>query len=436
MKKLKIVSLLVVGLLSLFLCFIDCKFNSNSSLVPKAISQIVFQHFSKVGDIHVVQFGNKTVEGAEVIRELMSHNNESIALQLKEDEVALTNQSLLIFASNHDFLKFFNSITYQPKLYSRIQHLLYIIGNDTVKDVLKTVRYGFYIDELNFLTNITDQSIDLITTYMHTKHECRKLQVVTSNQFKRSTMAWDHNDFYPNKYRNMFGCPIIIATRDSKNPRNEDSVDPTASLAESLNASTEYIEFDRYHFHLIDNTFDLMRSTFPLHVVYEYKYMKLSHFVAFNEMSIVIPPGELYTPIEKMFLPFDAELWVAIAVTLTTGLVVIKILNRTSLQIQNFCYGRNIRTPTINMISIVLNGAQFKVPFRNFSRFIFVLFVWWSLIMRTCYQSELFKYLQADPRRPPLTSIEAMEESGFCIHTGSDFDFPRSGKPIYQSSSW
>lgn len=132
-----------------------------------------------------------------------------------------------------------------------------------------------------------------------------------------------------------------------------------------------------------------------------------------EEFYYVIPPGEPYTLLEQMFLMFDRELWIAICVTLAVALIAVQFINVMKITVQNFIYGRAIRTPTLNLLNIFLNGGQNRVPGRNFARFLFLLFVIWSLIIRTCYQSLLFQYLQADLRKPAMDTVEDLVRNNF-----------------------
>jgi hypothetical protein len=69
-------------------------------------------------------------------------------------------------------------------------------------------------------------------------------------------------------------------------------------------------------------------------------------------------------------------------------------------------FGRDIRTPTLNVADIFLNGGQNRVPGRNFARFMLLMFVIWTLIIKTCYQSILYKNLQLDMRRPAIKTFD------------------------------
>lgn len=60
-------------------------------------------------------------------------------------------------------------------------------------------------------------------------------------------------------------------------------------------------------------------------------------------------------------------------------------------------------------------GGQFKIPRRNFARFLLLLFIIWSLIIRTAYQSKMFEFLQADPRKPRVMSLADIADRNFTI---------------------
>lgn len=139
-------------------------------------------------------------------------------------------------------------------------------------------------------------------------------------------------------------------------------------------------------------------------------------------MHFEVPPGEPHSSFEKMFLMFDIGTWILIATTLSIGSTVIQVVNLASNEVQNFVYGRNIRTPTMNLLSIFLCGGQHRIPGRNFARYFLMLFIIWSLIIRTCCQSTIFKLLQADERKPVIKSIDELIERGFTINGLEIFD--------------
>jgi hypothetical protein len=123
-----------------------------------------------------------------------------------------------------------------------------------------------------------------------------------------------------------------------------------------------------------------------------------------------------------MFLAFDFEVWIAIVITKFIGVVVIEIIKRCPIEVRHFVFGHLITTPILNLISIYLTGGQKRSPGRNFSRFLLMLFVIRCMIIRTCYQSKLFEFLQSNSRKLGPETFEELVEQNFTFYTENDID--------------
>lgn len=136
----------------------------------------------------------------------------------------------------------------------------------------------------------------------------------------------------------------------------------------------------------------------------------------FTNVKFAIPPGEPYSELERMFMMFDEETWLAITATLLIALLSIQIINRATQSVKDLVFGSNVSTPTLNLVSTFLTGGQKDTPRSSFARTLLMIFVIFSLIIRTCHQSLLFKYLQADQRKPKVSSFEELVEKNFTYH--------------------
>lgn len=124
-----------------------------------------------------------------------------------------------------------------------------------------------------------------------------------------------------------------------------------------------------------------------------------------------------------MFAAFDDETWMWICITFAIAIVVILIISLTSNKVKDFVFGLGIRTPLLNLIDIFLNGGQNRVPGRTLARYLLTLFVSWSLIFRTCYQSKTFENLNSDMRHGRVRSIEELKEQNFTLVYYENEDF-------------
>lgn len=389
-----------------------------NSVVPYAISEVLKEHFAKFhSHIDLVYYETETASSKNLIDSIMRMKGSTVVKLLtgersNEDKYMMQSPSIVIFESVKEFKKISRIIGWQASPTIRLQHLVYV-PNITAREIEDVPEESFY-DSVSFLVNETEKSIVLATPYMFTQRMCRSNQLVTINRFN-SSMRWENTTFYPEKYRNFHGCRLKVLTNlrfkgrfGVKGLKREIVLVIIDEFARTSNFTIQYVQFVSKQNELFGNDLTAMSMEITGEQLVGHPFM--SHTVVF-----FIPPGEPYTDLEKMFLPFQYEFWVAIAIALAIGFAVIQVINFTSTKVQNFVFGTGNRTPSMNLVSIFLTGSQCNMPGRNFARFLLMLFVFWSLVVRTCNQSELFKYLQADLRKPIIETIDQMFEKNLTL---------------------
>lgn len=413
MKSSTLVSVLI------FHCVWSYQKLRTDSLVSNAISEILFEHFAKQAwKVDLIHYGEKSVKSEIVIDKVMRTKSASIIFQLSSGgsintwKTKLNISTILLFDSVETFKRIGRNISWHThgtgeyRRTIRYQHLVYV-PNATVSDIVDTIKNTLASDVVGFLMNESTKSIDLMSLFMFTQRQCNKNQLITINRFNTS-MKWENSSFFPQKYRNLRGCPLKVAMAWLPGMKIQIPHRIILDFAESANFSIDRVDLNN-DIHT-DESLTIFAAERECDRIFE-----MSHPYDVNKVVLFIPPGQLHTPLEKMFLMFQLEFWIAIAVTLMIAIAAIQVINLTSAKIQNFVFGRANRTPTMNLVSIFLNGSQFKVPGRNFARFLLMLFIFWSLIIRTCYQSELFKKLQTDSRKPVVETIDELFEENVSL---------------------
>lgn len=396
-------------------CAFGKSYDNTKSLAPFAINDIIKSYFAKTcSTIDVIYIGVQTRNIEDSVANLLNLKHDLISIRLKKCvdikncELKLESFSILIVDSPENFKLLSETIVWQTNPKKRYQHLVHIQGA-TIRDV-QEIKDGFPIDNIDFLVNESKDLIDLVTSFMFTPKKCRINQPVTINRFSRGSMRWITPIFFPKKYENLHSCTLSVITGYSLKISLPFNIIKCFS---EINNFKIKVRFNPETNILPDNEFDFYALS-----TYEgsNQHIIIGHPYEIYQVTLFVPPGLPYTPLEKMILPFDSETWIAIVLTLLFTFVVVQIINFTPPFIKNFCFGRNIRSPTMNFINILLTGLQNKVPGRNFSRFILMLFIIWCLIIRTCYQSGMFKYLQKDVRKPEIKSIVELIEKNFTFH--------------------
>jgi hypothetical protein len=387
------------------------KFESRNVLVSAAINEIIQDYFANISStVDIVwQSDDKTASDA-IVDEICAKQNDSLTYKVSKfgevSQIKLNTSSIVLFDSAKSFRRLKNKVQWQSESTAIQKHLVYF--PDANIDDFKHIRSDFSIHNVNFLMNVTRKSIDLVTSFLFTPQKCRENQFVSINRFKKTSMKWETSNFYPNKFQNIHKCQLnILPNKDLKNLL---SIMTFTELVNSTRIVLDYYDPQRLEHN------DLVELVFFYSQYYEIpSYKKVGHISTIDYIVIYMPPSDLYTPLEKMLLPFEFEVWIAICVTLSIGFVVIQVINCMSLTVRHFVFGRTIQTPTLNFLNIILNGSQVKTAGRNFARFIFILFVMWCLVIRTCYQSKMFENLQVDRRKPEPKTLDEFFERNFTI---------------------
>jgi hypothetical protein len=170
---------------------------------------------------------------------------------------------------------------------------------------------------------------------MFTPQACHKNQFKTINRFDKSSIKWETSDFYPNKHRNVHKCELRYFGG--------------GMLLQVLNSFMDFVNATKVKVEVYESTGNSVNvEVYGAQLGEKIPEYVFGNIYWFDTSVFFIPPGELYTPFEKMFLPFEDELWIANVVTLSIGFVTIKIVNFTIKKVKSFVFGRDVKSPTIN----------------------------------------------------------------------------------------
>jgi hypothetical protein len=136
----------------------------------------------------------------------------------------------------------------------------------------------------------------------------------------------------------------------------------------------------------------------------------------YEEVVIVITPGELYTSYEKILMPFDALTWYFLTLTVFMALLIIFLVKQLNKSIQNMIFGANVRHPMFNVVAIFFGMGLKKHSAHNFGRIIMIIFVFFCLIIRTAYQGVQFEMMYREMRKPPVKSVDELHEKNYTIY--------------------
>lgn len=139
------------------------------------------------------------------------------------------------------------------------------------------------------------------------------------------------------------------------------------------------------------------------------------------EHFIAIPPGEEFNGYEKMVLPFDVWTWIWIGITFAIAFSIIFALRFTRSSVSSFVIGRGTLTPVLNLVRAFFGISQIVCPERSFARYLLMMFILFSLVIRTAYQGVMFEFLQKEMRKPTVTTIDEAIDQNFTFYMMQNF---------------
>jgi hypothetical protein len=334
------------------------------------------------------------------------------------------NKSSIVLSS-HEELKIglradFSQVEYRSVYF--LIHCPYATEDDNAFYSSKTV---FIPERLFNLAHTFSGNMTLIGTEIVSKNSCEPV-ARSMNTFLASTMRWNTTNFIP-QYKNFYGCELevcyIAAWRgywyifgyEEKNGThtvNGLSTNLLPFLKQHLRLGNfKYVNMDKEDYHcdlllyyhrykyLHEGSENSQNYTFFTNHAETYPIM-------YQEFETVVTKGLAYTPIEKLFLPFDLETWIMIMITFAIGFLTIFIIYRCNRFVQRFVFGTFVRDPSLYLTSIFFGIGVTRLPTRNFARYLFMVFTLYCLIIRTAYQGKMYEFLNKDMRKPTAKTMD------------------------------
>ena len=415
---------------------------SRKSLVPQAILQLVRSNYGERPVVIEVFYNSKQVEIFDETLKMLSSEkklkvtsidmNDLIKFNLeycKKDfegfcfEVFLKN-AIFLFDTLENYEKLKWNISLSERFKTELNHLVYCEDASERK-----IQHIITRDTYESFLLVKNDRISLHTMTRFTEKQCSAEQMIEINQFSSLERKWKTEKFFVPVIENFHGCELRILfypfpgaglpfIRVLKAENGTETAE--GSIVDMFNALSTHLNFTATHarFKYESNdvsTNDFMISADPLRVDGKL-YCPSSDPIYSTSDIYVVPPGELYTSWEKLLLPFDWETWMWLAITFAVAfLVIFLIIVSKSTTVYDLVIGTNVTTPNLNVIAIFMGIGQIMLPERNVTRFLFINFVLFSLIMRTAYQGKYFEFLTSDMRRKPMQTIEELKENDFTL---------------------
>lgn len=351
-------------------------------------------------------------------------------------------QLLLIVIENFtQFLTVYSNIS--PKTFKFNGFIIITLLKGHVPEVQEMFGLLWKLQIVNINVMFCDKhgSVKVETFMPFNEIACDDTTPIVINEFKGSKFVKGVANLFPEKTHNLHNCPIKVSTSNDSTPSilaqrlqngtyrlDGRDIKLLKTLSEIIRFSINYTFIGPEGFFLANGT-----SEGPFKALYEgeadisiskwwlkenrIKFFDFTNAYIIDQVSFIVPPGSELTPFEKLIFPFSYNVWIGIFVIFVIGFCVILIVKKKSKISQEFVFGTAVKTPFFNMIIAFLGGTQTILPKGNFPRTLLMIFLMYTLVIRTLYQAGYYELMQSSIKHKEVQSIDEMLAKGFTFLT-------------------
>ena len=446
-----LVQFFIFLLLLLNFCFkvdsFEVNFRADSSLIAavEILIETIRVKGSKSISVILPDASNDPFKLNDLVAELLKKNQKKI--EAKAFRVEATSKitimesrrrslNIFLIKSLAAFIKVSEKIT--DNRFRMKGYFVFLLLNGGFNGYHKIFEFMWSIKAYNVVVMFEDKNREVrVETFIpFNSKKCFDTSPVVVNKFINGSFIKDIQSIFPNDMKNLFNCPIRVATSNSSEPYvfvrkvNNDTINLSGRDIEFIESISKVMKF-KINFMIVDEGFFNENGTSkgPLRklldkevdfVIADFwlkknrvKYFDATDSYISDFLVFVIPPGTGYGPFEKFLLPLNPGTWTLVLIFFLIACLAIFYIRRRSQVTQDFVFGRNIRHPYMNMLTAFVGGTQKRLPTRNFARFLLMSFLLYSLVIRTAYQGAYYGFLKSNQQHDLPDTIDQMIDKDF-----------------------
>ena len=435
--------------IKIFVLLIAISGGSMASLVPQAIVQLLQSNNGERPVVIEVFYNSRKVKILDETLKLLSSLKQLKVTPINITEIILSqntqgllecysdytvkcpqnylNDAIFLFDTldNYQIWKKQFEFAQRFTVRANLNHMVHC-EDARQENIKKIITRGTYE---SFLLEKNDQ-VSLHAMTMFTEKQCRPEQLVEINRFSSLERKWKTEKFFRPRVENFHGCTLWIELNcnlmESQMPFLGQRqvghekffegviIDMLDSLSTHLNFTYLYGEAAQVNAKELGFSGGEISDFQLTPKLLEGFNHPSSYPICSTAEVAVVPPGELFTSWEKLLMPFDRPTWMWLGIIFAVAFLVILLIKWSkSTSMYDLVIGSNVTTPTLNVVAIFMGTGQILLPQRNVTRFMFMVFILFCLIMRTAYQGKYFEFLTTDMRRKPIQTIDELKDKNF-----------------------
>jgi hypothetical protein len=354
------------------------EFSNSTNYISQGISQAVQNFFvNRSESFDILVFGNETESLKKIVEKIVKEVKfpyKLMKVESNETKIELTQSAILFTSTANSFIHLEKIVKLYNEYPRDLNFLVYVDGENQLQDLYPTNR-GRYNGKIslsafflrcNFILKHGNKVI-LETYDQYDRYPCKYGYAKKINSFDLETGKWIHSQFYVDKFSYFNGCEMIVGISDfEKEPYFKILIQEIASnlnfqctfqnssyAFKNPNFKKENDDYDFFIFAGSYRQIKTARKRVYEMILAEHGIFSLgfaTHSFTTVDLIVVMSHPSPYSQFEKIFLPFQIEVWYFVLLTVIAGIVVIFVLKFLPKYMQRFTFGSRVTTPTLNLM--------------------------------------------------------------------------------------
>lgn len=286
-----------------------------------------------------------------------------IQIDDSEKSINVTQSAILFFDDIESYNKFHQRVLLAND-YPRLFYFLVCFANEGAIDDPKNLHHNEEMIFQETFLRLDGNSFGLWTFKMFQQPNCRDVQQKQINKYSQGSRKWRSHKFFVEKFNNLNGCELVVEIYDSLVPvtivdhgYNDKviairgyGIDFNKQISKYLNYTSSYVLLEGTNDTKIPEGDFILAALSSRVLLHKMSSFDMTHSFTTSEIFILISRRKPYTQFEKMFLPFEIEVWTWLIITLTIAVVTILVIKLTPQEIQNVVFGERVGAPILNLV--------------------------------------------------------------------------------------
>lgn len=342
------------------------------SIVSEAINLIVKKDFVKqFGHYEVIIHGENSLILGDIADGILKEAGQPMKLIRAPDNdenIEIRNSAVFLFDTWRAYKNFHKRLRTSNRFPKKFSFLVFVDEIDEQQEeqlkAFEPLRFSVLSYE-TFVKKSSNGSVSLYNLETFQQPNCSEVKLIRWNEFMGESKKWKNEIFFPRKYFSFNGCELIVGLPFGQEPlifvHFVNGIFSNAwgygvrineELSKALNYTYYYNPLDIMRKAVYNQTvqMDFMIVVFSQRHLEKNDKLQMTHTFSRSDQVIVITKGKIYTPFEKLILPFDFEVWVWLMITAAVSFAVVSILLLAPEYVQKFVFGSRVKTPLMNLL--------------------------------------------------------------------------------------